>query len=284
MPAPDRTGNISHMTKWRMLPLLALMALLPACGPSADARERVVLVTTTTVEGSGLLEVLVEAYHQSQDRYRLSTSAVGSGAALELGRRGDADVLLTHDPTGEAAFLAAGHGSEQGPVMHNEFVLAGPSADPAHVAGLTDLATAFDRIAETDATFVSRADDSGTHRKELELWRRASREADGERTSSYVESGSGMTETLRIASQRGGYVLTDIGTFRHMAPDLDLQLLVRNQPPEPNRYQYTLPADPARPQGARDFIDWLRGPGQRVLADYGTARFGEPLFTPAGDG
>ena len=267
-----------------MLSILALMTFLPACGPSADdARERVVLVTTTTVEDSGLLDVLVDAYHQAQDRFHLSTATLGSGAALELGRRGDADVLLTHDPTGEAAFLAAGHGAEQGPVMHNEFVLAGPSADPADVAGLTELAAALDRIAEADATFISRADDSGTHHKELELWGRAGRGAAGERMSSYVESGSGMAETLRIASQRGGYVLTDIGTFRQLAPDLDLQLLVRSQPPEANRYQFTLPTDPTRPEGARHFIDWLTGPGQRIIAEYGVARFGEPHFTPAAD-
>lgn len=267
------------MPKRLALPLLAVW--LAACLPADDGRERVLLVTTTTVEASGLLDALVDAYHASQDRYRLSTTAMGSGAALELGRRGDADLLITHDPTGEDAFMAAGHGAEQGPLMHNQFIVAGPPEDPANVRGLTDLGSAFARIAEAEAPFLSRGDESGTHRRELALWQRDGRSPAEARPQWYVESGSGMGETLRIADQRGAYVLTDRGSYRHLAETLRLEPLVRGRPPEPNPYRYTLPRHPLHPDAARHLLEWLRGPGQEVIARYGVDRFGEPLFIPA---
>ncbi|NIP78119.1 MAG: solute-binding protein, partial [Gemmatimonadetes bacterium] len=239
------------------------LAAAVACGGSG--RERVLLVTTTTVESSGLLETLVEAYQASQDRYRLSVTAVGSGAALEIGRRGDADLLLTHDPTGEARFMAEGYGTEQGPVMRNQFVVAGPGEDPAGVRAVADLAAALARIAATESPFISRGDESGTHRKEAELWRRAGLEPMRARPAWYVESGSGMGETLRIADQRGAYILTDRGTFRHLAGGLRLELLARGDPPEANPYRYTVPRDPPNPAGARDLKEWLLGPGQDVI-------------------
>lgn len=262
--------------------LIPLLALLGACGPDTDGRERILLVTTTTVEGSGLLDALVNAYHASQDRYRISTTATGSGAALEIGRRGDADLLLTHDPSGEARFMARGYGTEQGPVMRNEYVLVGPPEDPARIRGETDLARALARIGDSGATFISRGDDSGTHRAERTLWERAGRGDRGDRPVSYVETGSGMAETLRVADQRGAYTLTDSGTFRHLSQGLALELLAAGHPEEVNLYRYTLPEQPRNPDGARDFIDWLRGPGQRVITEYGRGRFDQPLFHPAG--
>lgn len=260
--------------------LVPLLALLTACSPS-DGRERIVLVTTTTVEGSGLLDLLVESYHAHQDRYRLSTTAVGSGAALELGRRGDGDLLITHDPVDEARFMADGHAVAQGPVMRSEFLLAGPRNDPAGVRGSTDLAAGLARIADAGARFTSRGDDSGTHRKERELWHRTGRNAAPTDASWYTEAGSGMAETLRIADQRSAYVLADRSTFRHLAELLDLDALARGAPPELNPYQYTIPAGARNPEGARDFVTWLGGPGRAIIGDYGVARFGEPLFLPA---
>lgn len=261
--------------------LWAPLLTLAACGPAEDDRERVLLVTTTTVEASGLLETLVDVYHASQDRYHLSTTAVGSGAALEIGRRGDADLLLTHDPTGEARFMAEGHGAEQGPVMRNEFVIVGPPEDPAGIRDWTDLGAGLRRIGEAGARFISRADDSGTHRKERELWTRAGSTAPGSGVEWYLETGSGMDETLRVADQRGAYALTDRGTFRHLRDGLRLEVLARGDPPEVNTYQYTLPGAPGEGGGARDLLDWLLGPGQKVIGGYGLDRFEEPLFTPA---
>jgi tungstate transport system substrate-binding protein len=267
--------------------LVLLAGALPAfgCERDRDERERVLLVTTTSVEGSGLLDALTSAYHASQTRYRLATTAVGSGAALEMGRRGDADVLITHDPTGEARFMDAGHGVEQGPLMWNEYVVAGPSEDPAGIRGMTELAGALDRVARSEALFISRGDDSGTHRKEQELWVRAGRPGGnaprGDRSARWhVQAGTGMAEALRMAEQRRAYILTDTGTFGHLAATLDLEELARGEPVEINRYQYTLPERLGNDDGARDFVAWLRGPGRVVIADFGVARFGKPLFTP----
>lgn len=254
--------------------------ILSACAGPAPGPKRVLLVTTTTVEASGLLDTLVAAYHDAQDLYRVSATAVGSGAALELGRRGDADLLLTHDSIGEALFMEEGHGAEQGLVMENEFILAGPAEDPAEVRGMTDLGAAFIRVARADATFISRADESGTHRMERRLWGESGRAPGNERPAWHVEAGSGMEETLRIASERGAYVLTDDGTFRHLAPTLRLEPLVRGDPPVANRYRYTLPLDPRNADGARHLLAWLLGPGQQVIGAYGVDRFGEPLFRP----
>lgn len=260
--------------------LLILLGLLPACTPS-DNGERVLLVTTTTVEGSGLLDALAVSYHAHQDRYRLATTAVGTGAALEIGRRGDGDILITHDPSGEARFMAAGHGVEQGPVMHSEFIIAGPPGDPAGVRGVTELGLGLARIEDAGARFISRGDDSGTHRKELELWRRAGHPGAPSGAGWYVEAGSGMAESLRIADQRRAYLLTDRSTFRHLAALLELESLARGTPAEANPYQYTIPVDAPHPDGARDFVRWLLGPGRALIGDYGVARFDEPLFLPA---
>ena len=189
-----RSGTPSRRPDARLTPavhtvvLAALVGLTAAAcggngGDGEQAPQRTLLVTTTTVESSGLLDELVTADHAAQDAYRLSVTAVGSGAALELGRRGDADLLVTHDPIGEAAFMEEGHGAAQGPLMENEFIVVGPPADPAGVRGMTDLAAALDRIAGAGAPFVSRGDESGTHRRERQLWSRAARAPWESRTS-----------------------------------------------------------------------------------------------------
>ncbi|MFO7894285.1 MAG: substrate-binding domain-containing protein [Longimicrobiales bacterium] len=270
-----------------MLVLALLAAVGAGCGDrqrgagSADRDpQRLLLVTTTTVEASGLLEELVTAYHAAQDRYRLSVTAVGSGAALELGRRGDADLLITHDPIGEAAFMDAGYGAEQGPFMRNEFIVVGPPEDAAGIRGATELAAALDRVAAAEARFVSRGDDSGTHRRERQLWARVGRTPWETRPRWYIESGSGMDETLRIADQRNAYALSGRSTYLNLRDGLRLERLARGNPPEVNAYQWTLPAEPLHPEGARHLRDWLVGPGQDVVAGYGLDAFGEALFIP----
>lgn len=251
-----------------------------ACAGSEPDRERVLLVTTTSVEASGLLDEILEAYHASQERYRLSTTAVGSGAALEIGRRGDADVLLTHDPDGERRFIEQGHGAEHGPVMMNEFLLIGPADDPAAIGAAADPADALSRIADAEALFLSRGDDSGTHRKERDLWQSAGlRPWDG--ADWYTEAGTGMGETLQMAGQLGAYVLTDEASYRFMQGRLGLELLFSGHPSLENRYSFILPARPRNAESGRDFVDWLTGPGQELIADYGVDSFGEALFRPA---
>lgn len=263
--------------------VVAGVLLLPGCGggEEPDDRERVLLITTTSVEASGLLDHILAAYHDSQDRYRVAATAVGSGAALQMGRRGDGDVLLTHDPAGERRFAAEDSAAEQGPVMMNTFLLVGPEHDPAGARGAGDIVQAFRRIAEAGARFVSRGDDSGTHTRERELWAAAGLEPAGERPAWYVEAGSGMDETLHMASQLGAYTFSDRGTYLHLRGSLRLHPLVVSGAALENHYVYTLPSKPRNPDGARDFVAWLTGPGQQLIAGYGAERFGEPLFVPA---
>lgn len=259
-------------------------AVLAACTAPEPDRERILLVTTTSVEASGLLEEILTAYHAAQDRYRLAPTAVGSGAALQMGRRGDADLLLTHDPDGERAFAADGYAVAQGPVMVNDFVIVGPVRDPAGIATASGPADAFRRVAERRARFLSRGDDSGTHARERELWDSVGLSPWTSRPGWYVEAGSGMAETLQMASQMAAYTLTDTGTFLHLREALRLRLLVEGGAVLRNEYTYTLPRNGRNPEGARDFLAWLTGPGQDMIADHGVAVFGEPLFRPAAGG
>lgn len=255
-------------------------AILTGCAAPSSDRDRVLLVTTTSLEDSGILDALLDAYHAAQERYRLSATAVGSGAALEIGRRGDADVLLTHDPEGERRFRAEGHTAEQGPVMMNRFMIAGAPADAAGVREATSAAEAFRRIASAGARFVSRGDDSGTHRREREIWSAAGARPWEERPSWYIEAGTGMGETLHMASELGAYLLTDRATYLHLCERVRLEPLLEGGALLENHYTYSLPRSPPNPDGARDFVRWLTGPGQEVISAYGVPRFGEPLFRP----
>lgn len=252
--------------------------LATACSAPEDGRERVLLVTTHSVEDSGLLESLTDGIHVAHPDLRLTTTAVGSGAALALGRRGDADLLLTHDPAGERRFMEEGHGLEQGLVMENEFLLLGPPSDPAGVRGTADVAEAFQRLARTGGRFLSRGDDSGTHRKERALWREAGLEPWTDRPEWYIEAGLGMGETLQTGNELRAYVLTDEATYGHLRRTLDLEVMSRGDPRLRNTYVYTLPRRQRNPAGARAVAQWLIGPGQAVIARHGVEATGGPLF------
>ena len=231
------------------------------------------------MEDSGLLDRLVRAYHAAQNQFRVLPTARGSGAALALGRRGDADLLLTHDPPAESAFVAAGHADRRAPVMESEFVLAGPGDDPAGIRGARDFPQALARIARSRAPFISRGDDSGTHHRELALWHEAGIPPP-ERQDWYRQAGAGMAETLRIAAQRDAYVLTDLPTLVQLRRNVPLEILASGDPPVRNPYSYMVPASSGNPEGARHFAKWLIGPGQRVIATHGGDRPGARLFEP----
>jgi tungstate transport system substrate-binding protein len=257
---------------------------LTQCAPTEG--DRLLLVTTHSVEDSGLLEALAQGFHEARPDIRLMVTAVGSGAALQMGRRGDADVLLTHDPEGEQRLRDEGYASDQGAVMANRYLVVGPMADPVGLEGGTDAVAAFRAVAAGGARFLSRGDDSGTHRKERELWRAAGVSPWAERPAWYVEAGLGMAETLHTGAQMGAYLLTDEATFRHLQDRLALEPMVRSDPRLLNPYTYTVPVRPRNPEAAAAFVLWLMGPGQRVIGRYGVERFGEPLFEAAvsGDG
>ncbi|RME89198.1 MAG: tungsten ABC transporter substrate-binding protein [Anaerolineae bacterium] len=258
-----------------------LFALLTS-GCRSSPSSSLILATTTSTQDSGLLDVLVPAFEQASG-YRVQTVAVGTGQALKMGQNGDADVLLVHAPTAEEAFMDAGYGADRRLVMYNDFVLVGPATDPAAVRSQTDACAAFKSIASARALFVSRGDDSGTHKKERALWKCAGLTPAAE---AYIESGQGMAATLLIASEKGAYTLTDRATYLANRQNLHLVILLEGDPHLLNIY-HVITVNPQRwPQvnaeGARAFADFLTSQeGQSLIGEFGIERFGQPLFTPA---
>lgn len=256
--------------------LLAFLLLLAGC--AGPAERPTILATTTSTQDSGLLDALLPAFTAETGR-RVTPVAVGSGQAIELGRRGEADVLLVHSPAAEQAFLAEGTAGQRRLVMHNDFVLVGPAADPAGIRGLP-AAEAMARIAASGALFVSRGDDSGTHAEEAALWAAAGLTPGG---PGYQQTGQGMGATLRVAAEKGGYTLADRAT--HLSQPDGLAVLVEGDPELFNVYhviEMTSAAGPGvRTEGAAAFADWLTGASaQQRIGEFGRERYGRSLFVP----
>jgi len=263
--------------------------LFSACqGQSAPVLR---LATTTSTYDSGLLQAILPAFEQ-QDGVRVDVVAVGTGQAIAMGEGGDADVLLVHDQAKEEAFVAAGHGLDRYPLMYNDFVLVGPSADPAGVSGMDLASEALTRIASEQVTFVSRGDDSGTHGREIALWLAAGIAPDPS-SGWYLSIGQGMGETLQFASERRAYTLTDRGTFLALQVNLlDLVILVggeslaQNPDPDLTNPYAVIPINPARhPQTsgsvAMQFVEWIMSmETQQQIAEFGVDLLGQPLFFP----
>jgi tungstate transport system substrate-binding protein len=237
------------------------------------------LATTTSARDTGLLDVLGPQFKQATGT-EIKVIAVGSGQAMELGRRGDADVLLTHSPAAEKQFLDEGFGVGREEVMWNDFFLVGPEADPAAVKGQTSAAEAFARIAKAKAPFVSRGDESGTHVKEKGIWQKAGIKPEG---AWYLQSGSGMAETLRLASEKRAYTLADRASFLTLRKRLDLAVALKGDPALENRYSVML-VNPARhphvqAEAARKFKEFLLSPPvQATIARFKADELGEPIF------
>ena len=260
--------------------MVALLLLVgcggPAAGPSAE--RSLILATTTSTQDSGLLDELLPAF-TTETGWQVKTVAVGSGQAIELGRRGEADVLLVHSPKAEQEFVAEGTAGERRLVMHNDFVLLGPEADPAGVRGLP-ATEAMTRVADTGASFVSRGDDSGTHAREKTLWEKAGIAPEG---PWYQETGQGMGATLRVAAEKSGYTLADRATYLSQ-PD-GLALLSEGDPGLLNVYHVIELTDRAgdrvQPEASAAFAGWIVGPqAQEMIGEFGRAEFGQPLFVP----
>ena len=269
--------------------LAAVAVALPACGDddggggasSPPDRGRLLLATTTSTRDSGLLDELLPEFER-QSGCSVKTLAVGSGEAMELGERGDADVLLVHSPGDEEEFMAEGHGDSRKAVMHNDFVLLGPADDPARIGQADAAPDALTRISEQEAAFASRGDDSGTHAKELSLWETAEVEPNG---SWYFETGQGMGETLTIADQRQAYTLSDRGTFL-ATENLDSELLVEGGEELLNPYHViVVEGDSVNRACARPFSTWITSPRtQRAIGRFGVAEYGKQLFVPDAEG
>jgi tungstate transport system substrate-binding protein len=257
--------------------LSVLVLVLAACGD--DDGDEVILATTTSTQDSGLLDELVPAFER-ESGLQVKTVAVGSGEAIELGQRGEADVVLAHSQAAERALMATGKAGDRRLVMHNDFVIVGPPSDPAAIRGRTPT-QAFAAIADAGETaFVSRGDESGTHAAELGFWEHAGVEPPAGR---YVETGQGMGATLRVADERAGYTLADRGTY--LTQPGGLEVLVEDDPALLNIYHVIDMTDRAgervNADGAREFSDWIvSDEAQERIRGFGTDRYGEPLFTP----
>ena len=258
---------------------LSLAAALPP--GEARAAEAITVASTTSTEQSGLFGHLLPRFTEASG-IAVRVVALGTGQALDVGRRGDADVVLVHDTAAEEAFVRDGAGVRRVPVMYNDFVVVGPKGDPAGASG-RDVAAAFRRIAEAKAPFVSRGDRSGTHAAELRVWREAGLDLGAVRGTWYREIGQGMGPALNAASATGAYLLADRGTWLAFKNRGDLAVLVAGDPRLFNPYGVIL-VNPARhphvkAREGQAFIDWLVSPaGQQAIAGYRIN--GEPLFSP----
>jgi tungstate transport system substrate-binding protein len=261
--------------------VISLVLVLSGNGCQSDGRTTLTLGIPTTVEDSGLLDALLPVFESSHPEYRVRFVAGGSGELLALAARGDLDALLSHSPRAEERFLESGRGLSRRRVMENVFVLVGPESDPAGVRGLADAAVALARIAEAEAPFLSRGDDSGTHRKELELWAEAGLSPGG---SGYREAGEGMAAVLRAASDLGSYALCDRATYMNLRETLDLEVIAEGDPRLLNVYHVIVVSGAREIEAAEAFANWLTSEdGRREIAAYGVERFGTSLFLPAED-
>ncbi len=273
--------------------LTALMAItLTACGPKAEpepaqegppepAVKDLILSTTTSTQDSGLLDELIPIFEE-QTGYLVKTVAVGTGKALEMASLGEADVLLVHAPAAEKEKEAAGDVINRQLVMHNDFIIVGPADDPAALKDLEAVGDAFEALVDSEAGFVSRGDDSGTHKMEKGIWKGLEIEPAGDW---YIEAGSGMADTLKIASEKGAYALTDRGTYLALKDTLDLEILFEGDDALLNVY-HVMQVNPEKfdkinADGAKAFVEFMvADETQAIIGEFGVDKFGSPLFFP----
>ena len=265
---------------FRLFAAFALALLLAV--PGALAGDFITVASTTSTQNAGLFDHLLPRF-EAETGIEVRVVAVGTGQALRLARNGDADLLLVHDKPSEEAFVAEGYGSERFDLMYNDFVAVGPAVDPAGIADTDDAAEALKRIAAAETPFVSRGDDSGTHRRERALWAAAGLDPTGASGTWYREAGQGMGATLNTAWMMEAYTLTDRGTWLKMRGRLDLRLLVEGDAGLRNQYGVTLVSPERHPHVkaalARRFAEWLISPAGQAAIDGFTIE-GERLFIP----
>lgn len=264
-----------------LIAVLVLGLVLAGCGQKQEETGgEIMLATTTSTYDTGLLDYLNEAFTEKTG-IEVKVTPKGTGQALELGKRGDADVLLVHDRASELQLVEEGYFVDRQDVMYNDFIILGPAADPAGIKGMKDAVEALKAIAEKGSTFVSRGDDSGTHRLELRLWEQAGVEVEGKEW--YNAVGQGMGDTLRVAHEKEAYVISDRGTYLSLKDDLELEILVEGDPVLFNQYG-VMAVNPEKHEHvkydlAKKYIDFLMSEeGQERIASFKVK--GEQLFFP----
>lgn len=245
------------------------------------ANPDIILATTTSTQDTGLLDVLIPLFGEATG-YKVKVIAVGTGEALAMGARGEADVLLVHSRQAEDEFMAAGNGSVRKDVMHNDFVIVGPKTDPAGIKETTTTVETFKKIAAAKVIFITRADDSGTYKKEQKIWEKADIKPEGKW---FVQTGQGMGESLRIANNKLGYILSDRGTYLSAKESLELVILVEKDAMLLNPYGVIVVNPDKFPkvnaEGAKAFADWMTSAKiQKVIGEFGKKKYGQALFVP----
>jgi tungstate transport system substrate-binding protein len=256
--------------------------------PVEEAGGSIILSTTTSTQDSGLLDYILPKFEE-ETGIEVKVVAVGTGKALQMGRDGDADILLVHAKESEEEFVAEGYGLERHDVMYNDFILVGPKDDPLKLkeSSPDNILEGLKAIAENQSKFISRGDDSGTHKKELSIWKEAGIEPEGEW---YLSAGSGMADVLKIADEKGAYTITDRATYLSMRDTLDLDIIIEgdenlfNQygiiPVNPDKFDDKV-KDKINAEGAKIFMDWLLSEDtQKIIGEFGVEEFGMPLFVP----
>jgi len=264
----------------RIILTLTLLFLLNPAQAADRERELIRMATTTSTENSGLLKALLPAFEQESGQ-KVHVIAVGTGKALRMGRDGDVDLVLVHAPAAEAQFVQAGHGVERHAVMYNDFVIVGPVDDPAGISRGSDASGSLRKIARHQALFISRGDGSGTHMKELDLWRKAGITARGDW---YLEAGQGMGKVLQMSGELDAYTLTDRGTWLAFQSKLPLGIVVEGDPRLYNPYSIIAVNPRRHPDinypGAAALVRWITShQGQQIIGSYTIA--GQRLFAPS---
>ncbi len=245
---------------------------------TAVAESRVILASTTSTQDTGLFDSLLPVFQQAYPQYNIQVVAVGSGAALKMGETKDADVLLVHSPAAEKTYMDGGFGIERKAVMYNDFVLVGPASDPAKIKGVKTASEALKKIAAAQAPFINRGDDSGTDAKEKSLWTAAGITPSG---AWYQKTGQGMSASLRIAAEKGAYILSDRGTYLTTKDQTKLVIMVEGDQALLNQYHVITVTGAKNPAGAKAFADWIVSPeGQDAIKSFGIEKYGQSLFTP----
>ena len=266
--------------------MLVCVLVLGACAPAAPPNPNLILATTTSTLDSGLLDVLIPLF-ETESGYTVQTVAVGSGQAMKMGEEGNADVLLVHAPASEVTFMENGFGKDRALVMHNDFIIMGPAADPSGIKGKPVIA-ALKLISVGNGKFVSRGDDSGTHKAELTLWKKAELDPKVSTPVWYLESGQGMGATLTIASEKSAYTLTDRATYLANKGNLQLEVLVEGDQSLLNVYHVITVNNEKWPkvnyEGAMAFLEFMTAPStQEVIGQFGVDKFAQPMFYPDAD-
>jgi len=265
--------------------LAAVLVLVFYAAPATAAppkQKNIILSTTTSTQDSGLLDVLLPVF-EKKTGYFVKTIAVGSGQAMAMGQKGEADVLLVHSPAAEKKFVAEGYGINRRLVMHNDFIVVGPKSDPAKIKGTKSTVEAFKKIAASGAIFMSRGDNSGTHSKEKEIWKTAGIKAEGQKW--YQQTGLGMGQTLSVAAEKKSYTLADRGTYLALKKNLGLDILTEGDAILLNIY-HVIEVNPAKwpkvnAAGAKAFADFMVSKQtQKIIKTFGVDKFGSPLFFP----